>query len=99
MSNETAADTRRSSPTPCSEIPEWLREIVSEGGKFSRSDENIPHVIKWVFDSHRQMCTDLQECVQLHNIGLPGESVDAIVIAELDRLLSQNVQDQAPAPK
>lgn len=71
-------------------IPGWLREIVSENGKFNYDDKRIKFLVRFVFDSHREICTRLQECVQRHNLGLGGEPVDVICVAELDRLLSAN---------
>jgi hypothetical protein len=37
---------------------------------------------------YKTMCGRLQECVQKHKLGLGGEQVDEVVIAELDRLRS-----------
>jgi hypothetical protein len=35
---------------------------------------------------YKTMCGRLQECVQKHKLGLGGEQVDELVVAEVDRL-------------
>lgn len=69
---------------------ERVRAIVTANGKFGYDDDNIVDLVEFVFESHNRICTNLQECVQRHKLGLGGEYVDKVVIRELDRLLSQN---------
>ena len=66
---------------------------VSDKGKLSQiahvlrcTPEDAVKMVKWLNDQHIEICSALQECVQRHKLGLGGERVDRLVIAELDRL-------------
>lgn len=43
------------------------------------------YLADWIRDQ-RDMNARLQDCVQKHKLGLGGEKVDALVIAEIERL-------------
>jgi len=45
----------------------------------------------WVLESHKRICNRLQECVQQYQLGLGGEHVDVLCVAEIHRLRSANV--------
>lgn len=48
--------------------------------------DRVVECVEMLRGNHVEMCASLQECVQRHKLGLGGERVDQVVIAELDRM-------------
>lgn len=61
---------------------EWAAILKAVGPTAVQPAEFLPDWIR----GQRDMCARLQECVQKHKLGLGGEKVDALVIAEIERL-------------
>lgn len=58
----------------------YIHKGTEKRGKLLQAD--APHNEKM----HNEMCANLQDCVNRHALGEPGERLDVIVVRELDRL-------------
>lgn len=65
---------------------EWARILEAIGPSGVQPAEYLPNWIR----SQRDMLARLQECVREYKLGLGGEKVDVLVIAELRRLRSMS---------